>query len=99
MTEPISYVTKEPHNVQAMQYKSWDGTGQAVKDWILSFLTASFEEAISIADDGYGYLQVLVGEDPLFEINNGQYVYLDEDGFHTATPSAFEIYYKKATPV
>lgn len=98
MTEPVVYQTKDPHTVQAMQYNAWDGTTD-VKDWITGLLSASFEEeTISLNDNGNGTFQVLVGEDWLFDVTSGQYVYLDEDGFHSASKGAFEMYYKKQAP-
>jgi hypothetical protein len=95
VSEPVSYQTKDPHTVQAMQYNAWDGTTD-VKDWITTLLQASFEaEIITLYDNNNGGFQVIVGEDFLFDVNSGQYVYLDEDGFHSASAAAFEIYYKQ----
>lgn len=96
MTAPVSYTTKDPHTVQAMLYNVWDVTGNDVKVWISSLLAASFEEeTILIVDDGYGSFQVLIGEEFLFAVSSGQYVYLDEDGFHAADKEAFEMVYKQ----
>lgn len=96
MSAPVSYQTKEPHSVQAMQYDAWDGTTD-VQDWIGSLLTASFEEeTITFNFNGYNAFEVYVGEDYLFRVESGQYVYLDEDGFHATSKGSFEMIYKKS---
>lgn len=99
MTTPVQYVPKELVEVSVMYYETWGPNAQNVKDWIVGLLETSFApETVSINDNGYNAFEVYVGPDFLFRVENGQYVYLDEDGFHAVSKGAFEILYKKKPP-
>lgn len=94
--DPSTYSTKNPHTVEAMQYDAWGETAEDVKTWITGLLETSFStEDILLNDNGNGAFEIYVGEDFLFRVESGQYVYLDEDGFHAASKGAFEMIYRK----
>ena len=99
---PEQYVPKVLGEVTVMQYNAWDGTGNDVKNWIVGLLETAFSpETISINDNGNGTFEMHIGEigdEFLFKVESGQYVYLDEDGFHVASQGAFEMIYQKKPP-
>lgn len=99
MTGPVQYIPKQLVEVSVMYYDMWGPTAQDVKDWITGLLETSFApETVTINDNGYNMIEIYIGEDFLFRVESGQYVYLDEDGFHAASKGAFELLYKEKPP-
>lgn len=100
------YIPRTLAPVEAKQYNAW-GDPDELKNWVLGLMGASFEEGnLSISDNGMGMFMVLLttpaeteGEDDsievLLQVNNEQYVFLDEDGFHVLNPSVFDALYKQ----
>jgi hypothetical protein len=97
MTVPEQYVPKTPTQVTAMQFNAYDGTSIDVKEWIESLLTVEDENNYVIYGPLSDRLFVQNGDFSL-EVEHGQYVYLDEDGFHVVNKGTFELVYKKDIP-
>lgn len=98
MTEPVQYIPKTLVEISVMQYDAWGPSNQPVKDWITGLLETAFAPEVISINDNYGRFEVIVGENFLFAVESGQYVYLDEDGFHAASKGAFEMLYKEKPP-
>jgi hypothetical protein len=95
MTTPAQYVPRTLTQVTAMQFDAYDGTSIDVKEWIESFLDLEDENNYVIYGPLSDRLFVQNGDFSM-EISNGQYVYLDEDGFHVVAKGTFETLYKQA---
>lgn len=91
MTEPIVYETKPSHQVQAIQFDGSMDSANAITAWYGSFLEGEVWTLIY----PLGNMGVMEGDAPILEVNVGNFVYLDEDGFHSVSKNAFEMYYKK----
>lgn len=94
MSQPVSYQPKTLANVQAMLNDGTDTSTQAILDWVVPLM----------GEDAQGFVnwpaQVYVqGEGFGIGVNSGQYLYLDEDGFHAVDASVFEMHYKIADGV
>lgn len=96
MTEPTTYVPRTPVSVTAMQFNAWDGTSIDVKDWIESLMTVQDESNYVIYGPMSDRLFIQIGDLSL-ELTDGQYVYLDEDGFHVVGKGTFELMYKQGS--
>ena len=96
-TEPVSYVPRDlSSGVVAMRLQTWgeDANTTEVMDWILETLS---ENATS-SFDGMQSFWVEDG-DFTIQVTNGQFVWLDEEGFHATSEGAFELALRKAPPI
>lgn len=87
MTEPLSYIAKDPTTIQAMLFDGTFERAEDIGDWIVPLLG----EGAAIIPSPYG--SSLTVRDDTFELNvpRGHYVYLDGDGFHAVEKGAFEL--------
>lgn len=94
MTEPESWTTKNPNTVQVKYSGIYGELMQDVLDWVMPLMP----EDASVLVYPMGNVSVMNGA---FEmpIAANQYVYLDEDGFHSVSKGAFEMSYRKDAPV
>lgn len=89
MSEPQTYVPRTPVEVTGMQFNAYDGTTD-VEDWMASLtpedcniFRSPLGDALFVINGGYN-----------MTIESGQYVYLDEDGFHVVGKGTFEMMYQ-----
>lgn len=98
MTQPESWTTKDPITVQAMLYvANGDSSAQAVKDWVMSLQP----EGTVLYDNQMGTFSVYTDdtyENFIVSVSSNQYVYLDEDGFHSVSKAVFELGLRKVPP-
>lgn len=95
MTEPVVYQTKPAHQVEAMQFDGSEESSIAISNWYGSLSETTVGPLIFPA----GNMALMEGENPILEVGLGNFVYLDEDGFHSASKNSFEMYYKEAPAV
>lgn len=95
MSGPVTYVPKVLTEVTGMEFKAWDGTSIEVKEWLESFMDLEDENNYVIFGPMSDMLIVQNGDFSM-TISNGQYVYIDEDGFHVVAKGTFETLYKEA---
>jgi hypothetical protein len=104
MTTPGSFTTREPRTIQAMLYNVWNPNAPDVKAWVL----ANSGEGAELADNGMGTFATFTtteaveqGADPIINeivsVQDGQYVYLDEEGLHSVEKSVFETMFEQTT--
>jgi hypothetical protein len=93
-SSPTRYVPRTLVDIDAMQFNAYDGTTD-VEDWMGSLTPEDCEiyrgplgNMLYVANGGYN-----------MTIEDGQYVYVDEDGFHVINKGTFETLYREAPPV
>lgn len=95
MTGPVQYVPKTLTEVTGMKFSASDGTSIVVKEWIESLMTTLDDSNYVIYGPLSDRLFIQIG-DLALELTDGQYIYVDEDGFHVINQGTFETLFKKA---
>jgi len=94
--EPESWSTKPANTVLVKFFGGTEEQKDDVKAWVEQYLTE--ENDVFWGPQGNYSMFMNMGGDNYLTVEDGQYVYLDEDGFHVASKGAFEMYYKKDAP-
>lgn len=93
-SEPVRYIPKTLVDVDAMQFDAYDGTTD-VEGWMASLMPVDCE----IFRSPLGNMLFVINGGYNMTLEHGQYVYIDEDGFHVINQGTFETLYKQAPPV
>lgn len=91
MPGPVQYVPKTLTEITGMKFNAYDGTTD-VEDWMGSLTPEDCE----IFRGPLGDMLFVVNGGYNMTVENGQYVYIDEDGFHVINQGTFETLYKEA---
>lgn len=91
MTEPLSYTVRTIEPVQAMLFDGSPASAAAIGEWVTPLLA----EGQTFAAMPYGAgVQIYGGDLPAVIAERNNYLYLDEDGFHSVGRGAFELLMK-----
>ena len=87
MTQPLSYIARDPETIQAMLFDGSIESAGSIGDWVVPLLG----EGTAIIPSPYGMSLTIQNNDFRLSIPRGHYVYLDGDGFHAVENGAFEL--------
>jgi hypothetical protein len=93
MSDPELWTTKDPNTVQVKYTGVYGENMTDVTDWVQSL--APEDSNMIVFPQGNVLITYGNFEMP---ITVNQYVYLDEDGFHSVGKGSFEMVYKKNLP-